>query len=112
MISNLEVKPLSEKVVKEKETAADAKPASVPDSAQDRRASELKPATGIPVEIASESKDNQLKPVFDEEVDVEILPPINMPKVIEIKKSLDAMPDVGKTQMIPVADKPVIRVLP
>lgn len=43
-------------------------------------------------------------------IELEIMPPIEMRKVMEIISYLDSMPEVISTELIPLADRPIIKV--
>jgi hypothetical protein len=44
-------------------------------------------------------------------VELEIMPPIEMRQVMEIISYLDSMPEVTNTELIPLADRPIVKVL-
>ncbi len=46
-----------------------------------------------------------------EEVELEILPPVDISKVMGIMTYLDSLPEVENTELIPLTDKPLIEVL-
>ncbi len=52
--------------------------------------------------------DNQEPATYEKEVELEILPPINPMKIMEIMKYLDSLSEVTDTELIPRADKPSI----
>ena len=43
-----------------------------------------------------------------EVLEVEILPPIDIPKVVQITKYLDSLAEVRNTELIPIPDGPII----
>ena len=52
--------------------------------------------------------DTQEPTTYEKEVELEILPPVNPMKIMEIMKYLDNLPEVLDTELIPRADKPSI----
>jgi len=58
---------------------------------------------GVPV-----LADNQEPTTYEKEVELEILPPVNPIKIMEIMKYLDNLSEVEDTELIPRADKPSI----
>ena len=52
--------------------------------------------------------DNQDSATYEKEVELEIMPPVNAMKIMEILKYLDNLPEVEDTELIPRADKPSI----
>ncbi len=58
---------------------------------------------GVPV-----LADNQEPTTYEKEVELEILPPVNPMKIMEIMKYLDNLSEVEDTELIPRADKPSI----
>jgi vacuolar-type H+-ATPase subunit H len=58
--------------------------------------------------LSSEKSDNI--PSYLGIVELEIMPPIEMRKVMEIISYLDSMPEVISTELIPLADRPIVKV--
>ena len=54
------------------------------------------------------SADSQDKPTYDKEVEVEILPPLDIKQIMAIMRHLDSTAEVESTELIPLTDKPVI----
>jgi len=54
------------------------------------------------------STDSQDKPTYDKEVEVEILPPLDIKQIMAIMRHLDSTAEVESTELIPLTDKPVI----
>ena len=54
------------------------------------------------------SVDSQDKPTYDKEVEVEILPPLDIKQIMGIMRHLDGLAEVESTELIPLTDKPVI----
>jgi len=54
------------------------------------------------------SVDSQDKPTYDKEVEVEILPPLDIKQIMGIMRHLDGLVEVESTELIPLTDKPVI----
>ncbi len=52
--------------------------------------------------------DTQAPTAYEKEVELEILPPVNAMKIMEIMRYLDSLPEVEDTELIPRADKPSI----
>lgn len=46
--------------------------------------------------------------IYEGEVEVEILPPINIRQIIKIMGYLEGLPEVSATELIPISDKPLI----
>lgn len=109
VISDLDVELLPVKIPIEKEIEADATPVNEHEPTQTRESLGSASATAAKEETPNR-QDKRLKTALDKEVDIEVSPPISMPKVLEIKKSLEGMSEIGRTQMIPIADRPVIKV--
>jgi len=59
-------------------------------------------------EKASVSNDNQDANMYNGEVELGILPPINIMQIIAIMQYLDRLPEVESTELIPLYDKPSI----
>lgn len=59
-------------------------------------------------EKAPVSADNQDTTTYENEVELEILPPIDIMKIMGIMRYLDSLPKVKNTELIPIADKPLI----
>ncbi len=51
---------------------------------------------------------NQEPTTYEKEVELEILPPVNPMKIMEIMKYLDNLSEVEDTELVPRADKPLI----
>lgn len=51
---------------------------------------------------------NQGSAVYEKEVELEILPPVNAMKIMELMRHLDNLPEVLDTELIPRTDKPSI----
>ena len=54
------------------------------------------------------SADSQDKLIYDKEVEVEILPPLDIKQIMTIMRHLDSTAEVESTELIPLTDKPVI----
>lgn len=53
---------------------------------------------------------NQAPDAYEEKVEIEFLPPINILQILEINNYLESLPEVEATEIIPIADKPAITV--
>ena len=53
---------------------------------------------------------NQAPTTYEEKVELEFLPPIDVLQVVQIDKHLEALPEVRNTEIIPIIDRPVIEV--
>ena len=65
------------------------------------QASELEEETLLPV-------DDQKAPAYTGEVELEILPPIDVKQIMGIMRYLDSMAEIENTELIPLTDRPVI----
>lgn len=54
------------------------------------------------------SVESQDKPTFDKEVELEILPPLDIKQIMGIMRHLDSTTEVESTELIPLTDKPLI----
>ncbi len=54
------------------------------------------------------SVDNQDKSTYDKEVDLEILPPLDIKQIMGIMRHLDSLAEVENTELIPLTDRPLI----
>lgn len=52
--------------------------------------------------------ENQDTNTYEDEVELEILPPIDIMKIMGIMRYLDSLPKVENTELIPIADRPLI----
>lgn len=59
-------------------------------------------------EKAPVSAFNQDTNTYKDEVELEILPPIDIMKIMGIMRYLDSLPKVENTELIPIADRPLI----
>ncbi len=59
-------------------------------------------------EKAPVSADNQDTNTYEDEIELEILPPIDIMKIMGIMRYLDSLPKVENTELIPIADRPLI----
>jgi len=59
-------------------------------------------------EIEPLAVDNQDKSTYDKEVDLEILPPLDIKQIMAIMRHLDSLAEVENTELIPLTDKPLI----
>jgi cell division septum initiation protein DivIVA len=65
-----------------------------------------------PGEIEEEPVFSANEPIsYEGMVELEIMPPIEMRKVMEIISYLDSMSEVTNTELIPLADRPIVKVL-
>lgn len=53
---------------------------------------------------------NQAPTTYEEKVELEFLPPVDVLQVVQIDKHLEALPEVRNTEIIPIIDRPVIEV--
>ena len=53
---------------------------------------------------------NQAPTTYEEKVELEFLPPVDVLQVVQIDKHLEALPEVKNTEIIPIIDRPVIEV--
>jgi cell division septum initiation protein DivIVA len=60
---------------------------------------------GVPV-----SADNQETTEYGVEVKLEIMPPIDISKIMGVMTHLDSLPEVETTELVPLTDKPLIMV--
>lgn len=51
---------------------------------------------------------NQAPTTYEEKVELEFLPPVDVLQVVQIDKHLEALPEVRNTEIIPIIDRPVI----
>ena len=51
---------------------------------------------------------NQDTATYEGEVELEILPPIDITQVVGIMRQLDSLPGIENTELIPIADKPLL----
>ncbi len=56
------------------------------------------------------SGNGQAPATYEEKVELEFLPPINILQILEINNYLESLPEVEATEIIPIADKPAITV--
>ncbi len=90
----------------------------VPDGAHPEEQPQATPAQSLEVtdqtsEIEEEalvSGNNQAPAAYEEKVEIEFLPPINILQILEINNYLESLPEVEATEIIPIADKPAITV--
>ena len=54
------------------------------------------------------SADSQDQLMYDKEVELEILPPLDIKKIMGIMRHLDGLAEVESTELIPLTDKPLI----
>lgn len=54
------------------------------------------------------SVDSQDKPAYDKEVELEILPPLDIKQIMAIMRHLDSLAEVENTELVPLTDKPLI----
>ncbi len=52
--------------------------------------------------------DNQDTTTYEGEVELEILPPIDLKRVLGILEYLDSLPEIETTELVPIVDKPLI----
>jgi len=76
-------------------------PPSTEVSAILEQASELEEEVLLPV-------DDQKAPTYTDEVELEILPPIDVKQIMGIMRYLDSMAEIENTELIPLTDRPVI----
>ncbi|TET25489.1 MAG: hypothetical protein E3J67_03795 [Dehalococcoidia bacterium] len=62
---------------------------------------------GKPAPVDSQSA----KKTYEGEVEVEVLPPVDIMKIMKITKHLETLPEVESTELIPIADRPLIMTL-
>jgi len=62
-------------------------------------------------EKARLSADSRDKSIYEGEVELEILPPIDLTKIMGIMRYLDTLPEIGDTELTPLTDKPIITVI-
>jgi len=67
------------------------------------KASELRKRTLL-------SADSRDKSIYEGEVELEILPPIDISRIMGIMRHLDSLAEVTNTELIPLSDKPIITV--
>jgi len=67
----------------------------------------LEPAEDIPEEKIL-PVDNPDKPAYDKEIELEILPPLDIKQIMGIMSHLDSLAEVENTELIPLTDKPLI----
>jgi hypothetical protein len=82
---------------------AEALPQQPQDDDQDGAASEVE-------EGAPALDDSQSPTTYEEKIELEFLPPVNILQLLEIDKYLEGLPEVEATEIIPITDKPVIMV--
>ena len=68
----------------------------------------LEQATAISEEETPLSTDSQDKPTYDKEVELEILPPLDIKQIMGIMRHLDSLAEVENTELIPLTDRPLI----
>jgi len=73
----------------------------------DSSALSLEPAEDIPEEKIL-PVDNPDKPAYDKEIELEILPPLDIKQIMGIMSYLDSLAEVENTELIPLTDKPLI----
>ena len=73
----------------------------------DSSALSLEPAEDIPEEKILPA-DNPDKPAYDKEIELEILPPLDIKQIMGIMSHLDSLAEVENTELIPLTDKPLI----
>jgi hypothetical protein len=66
--------------------------------------------TGVIEEDMPSLDDMQEPTTYEEKVELEFLPPVNILQLLEIDKYLEGLPEVEATEIIPITDKPVIMV--
>jgi len=59
-------------------------------------------------EKAPLSADSQDKPTYNDEVELEILPPIDVKQIMGIMRYLDSLAEIENTELIPLTDRPLI----
>jgi len=59
-------------------------------------------------EKAPLSADSQDKPTYNDEVELEILPPIDVKQIMGIMRYLDSLAEIENTELIPLIDRPLI----
>ncbi len=59
-------------------------------------------------EKAPLSADSQDKPAYENEVELELLPPIDIKQIMGIMRYLDSLAEVENTELIPLTDRPLI----
>ena len=64
--------------------------------------------TSKPEEKTPVPADNQDTTTYEGEVELEILPPIDLKRVLGILEYLDSLPEIETTELIPIADGPLI----
>jgi len=52
--------------------------------------------------------DSQDKPIYEKEVELEILPPLDIKQIMGIMRYLDSLAEVENTELIPLTDRPLI----
>lgn len=52
--------------------------------------------------------DNPDKPTYDKEIELEILPPLDIKQIMGIMRHLDSLAEVENTELIPLTDSPLI----
>ena len=62
----------------------------------------------IPEEKMPLSVESQDKPIYDKEIALEILPPLDIQQIMGIMSRLDSLAEVENTELIPLTDKPLI----
>jgi len=63
-------------------------------------------------EKAPLSAESQDKPTYNDEVELEILPPIDVKQIMGIMRYLDSLAEIENTELIPLIDRPLIIVSP
>ncbi len=91
---------------------------NIPDSAQPEEqpqatSSQSPGITDLTSEIEEEALvlgNNQAPTTYEEKVELEFLPPVNILQILEIDKYLETLPQVEATEIIPITDRPIITV--
>jgi len=68
----------------------------------------LEHAEGTPEEKTSLPVDSQDKPTYEKEVELEVLPPLDIKQIMGIIRYLDSLAEVENTELIPLTDRPLI----
>ena len=66
------------------------------------------PTTDEVEEKAPLSADSQDTPTYENEVELEVLPPIDIKQIMGIMRYLDGLAEVENTELIPLTDRPLI----
>ncbi len=97
---------LSQPVEEASTITIEKEPLSTPAPAASQQGDDITSSTSP--EVSPEPADKQDTTTYKEEVELEILPPIDIMKIMGIMRYLDTLPEVETTELIPIVDKPLI----